>query len=99
MNLGGAGKDGSRSQSDDGPEHPQDTENGESSMPGISFAFDTEIYKGTGKSTASKPFQVLKINGRLVVKVSISQIAFSVKHRLTTNGDNSWSIRTKVASI
>ena len=93
MNLGGAGENGGRSQSDDhDPEHLQDIENGDS-LPGISFAFDAEIYKGTGNSTSSnKPFQVLKINGRLVVKVSISQFAISAKHRLTTNGDDSWSI-------
>ena len=85
MNLGAAGEDGGRSH---GLEHPQDTENRE---PGISFNFDTKIYKGTGNSETSIPVQVLKMFGRLAVKVSISQFTFSVKHRLTTNGDNSWS--------
>ena len=92
MILGSDGEDGSRSQSDDGLEHPQKAEIGDSSIPGISFACHAEIYHGTGNSTSSKPAQVLKIDGRLVVKVSISQFSFSVKHRLKTNGDDSWSI-------
>ena len=91
MNLGSAGEDGGRSQSDDGPDHPLVAENGDLSMPGISFTFDAKLYKGAGKSTSSKPFQVLKINGRLVIEVSVSQFAFWL-NRLTTNADNSWSI-------
>jgi hypothetical protein len=96
VHLGGAGEDSGRGQSDDsdGPEPPQVAENGDSSMPGISFAFNAELYKDTDNSTSSKPFQELKINGKFVVEVSVSQFAFSVKHRLTTNADNScqWSI-------
>ena len=92
MNLGSAGEDGGRSQSDDGPEHPRVAENGDlSMMPGISFTFNAELYKGADNSTSSKPFQVLKINGRLVIEVSVSQFAFWL-NRLTTNADNSWSI-------
>ena len=92
-------EDGGRGQSDDSPKRPQVSEDGDLSMPGISFAFDAELYMGTGISTSSKPFQVLKINGRLVVDVSFLQFAFLIKHRLTTNADNSWSIWTKAASI
>ena len=43
MILGSDGEDGSRSQSDDGLERPQNTEIGDSSIPGISFACDVEI--------------------------------------------------------
>ena len=58
----------------DDPEDPEDTGNGDSLTPGISFQTQAKNFKGTNKSSSSKPSQVLGMNGKLVVQVSILQL-------------------------
>jgi hypothetical protein len=74
---------------DESDDDPDDTGDQNSSMPGISFRVQTEIFKGTHLSS-SRPFQIFKINGILEVQVSVLQFVFwlntSLQQRQTTPG-------------
>ena len=59
----------------DDPEDPEDTGNRDSLTPGISFKTQAKIFRGTNKSSSFEPFQVLGMNGELVVQVSILQFS------------------------
>ena len=74
------------------------------SAPSISFDVQAKLFKGTGNSSSSKPFQVLEINGTLVIQVSISQLHASLVFFVRTPNksytkfpDGSWSVETKTA--
>ena len=58
----------------DDPEDPEGTESRDSLTPGISFKTQAKIFTGTKKSSSSKPFQLLRMNGEFVVQVSILQL-------------------------
>ena len=90
--------DGKRPEGDpsdpDDPDDPDDVGNGNSSTPYISFDIKTRLFKGRTDGSSSKPFQVLQINGTLVVQVRVLQLYSSTlgKHSLinSINPDNSW---------
>lgn len=85
-------------ESDDDPEDAEDTENQNLTPLGISFSFQTEIFKGAHLSSSSRPFQTFKINGIFDVQVSPCSCIL-VKHELTTKKDDSWTIITEASSI
>ena len=66
------------------PGDPDGSGSGNSSTPYISFEVKTRLFKGTSNGSSFSIFQVLQINGKLVVQVRVSQLYSSTpgKHDL-----------------
>jgi len=73
------------SKPEDDQDDPDDAGKGNPSTPSISLDIQAKLFKGTGNSSSSKPFQVLEINGTLVIRVSILQLHASLFFLRTLN--------------